>query len=188
MKILVIDNYDSFTYNLVHMLEALGAQCLVVRNDQVTDAQVESHSRLVISPGPGLPTQAGKTMDILSRYHTSHQILGVCLGHQAIGELFGAKLKNLEKVFHGVSSSVEIKSESLLFQDIPNHFEAGRYHSWVIDTATLPDELLVTAIDADGEIMAMQHCQLPIHSVQFHPESVMTPEGSKILKNWLLQS
>lgn len=188
MKVLVLDNYDSFTYNLVHMLEAIGADCEVVRNDQIEDHHVTSHTRLVISPGPGLPSQAGRTMEILERYHDSHAILGVCLGHQAIGELFGARLKNLPRVFHGVSSPIEITNESALFDGIPNHFQAGRYHSWVIDAGTMPDELLVTAVDADGEIMAMQHNRLPIHSVQFHPESVMTPEGSKILKNWLLHT
>lgn len=185
MKVLVLDNYDSFTYNLVHMLEAVGAQCDVVRNDAVDDNMVAAHDRVVISPGPGLPEQAGRTMEILERFHASHRILGVCLGHQAIGLFFGGKLKNLEQVYHGVSTPLVVHSESPLFREIPTSFEAGRYHSWVVDQATLPDELIVTATDASGEIMAMHHRILPIHSVQFHPESVMTPHGGKMLQNWL---
>ncbi len=187
MKILVLDNYDSFTYNLVHyVLEIADATVSVFRNDQITLEAVAEYDVIILSPGPGLPADAGIMPDLLKKYGGEKPILGVCLGHQAIGEAFGGNLHNLTRVYHGLETPVDItKSDSVLFADIPSPFMAGRYHSWVVQPEELPTELMVTATAEDGSIMAMQHRKFPIYGVQFHPESVMTPYGKKMLANFL---
>jgi len=188
MKILVLDNYDSFTYNLVQYLQEIttDANIEVHRNDKITLDEVDQYDLVVLSPGPGVPKDAGIMPELIKRYADSKSILGVCLGHQAIGEAFGAKLENLSTVYHGIATPIEvIDKEEELFQDIPSGFIAGRYHSWVIKKDSLPDCLEITAIDDKGEIMAMRHKEYNIRSVQFHPESVMTESGKQILKNFL---
>jgi anthranilate synthase component 2 len=187
MKIMVLDNYDSFTYNLVHILkEITGGDVDVHRNDgiQVEDAAV--YDKIIISPGPGVPDEAGITKELIARYASSKSILGVCLGCQAIAETFGGSLINLKKVYHGVKSEIIITDNGdKLFQEIPSGFEAGRYHSWVVNDADLPSCLKVTAKDDEGMIMALAHKEYDVKGVQFHPESVMTPHGKKMLSNWL---
>ncbi len=187
MKILVLDNYDSFTYNLVHyVLEIADATVAVFRNDEISLKAVKEYDVIILSPGPGLPKDAGIMPALLKKYHTQKPILGVCLGHQAIGEAFGGDLHNLTRVYHGLETPVDITTtDSVLFENIPTPFMAGRYHSWVVEPEELPSELIVTATAEDGSIMAMQHRELPIHGVQFHPESVMTPYGKKMLANFL---
>lgn len=187
MKILVLDNYDSFTYNLVHyVLEIADATVSVFRNDEISLEAVAEYDVIILSPGPGLPADAGIMPALLKKYAGEKPILGVCLGHQAIGEAFGGDLHNLTSVYHGLETPVDItESGSTLFVDIPTPFMAGRYHSWVVEPAKLPTELMVTAIAEDGSIMAMQHREFPIYGVQFHPESVMTPYGKKMLANFL---
>ena len=187
MKILVLDNYDSFTYNLVHyVLEIADATVDVFRNDQISLEAVNDYDVIILSPGPGLPADAGIMPDLLKKYADKKPILGVCLGHQAIGEAFGGDLHNLSRVYHGLETPVDItESESTLFKNIPTPFVAGRYHSWVVKPEELPAELMVTATAEDGSIMAMQHRKYPIYGVQFHPESVMTPYGKKMLANFL---
>ncbi len=187
MKILVLDNYDSFTYNLVHyVLEIADATVDIFRNDEISLEAVEAYDVIILSPGPGLPKDAGIMPALLKKYYTQKPILGVCLGHQAIGEAFGGDLHNLTRVYHGLETPVDVTfKDSTLFADIPTPFMAGRYHSWVVQPAELPAELMVTATAEDGSIMAMQHREYPIHGVQFHPESVMTPYGKKMLANFL---
>jgi anthranilate synthase component II len=175
MKILVFDNYDSFTYNLVHLVEKItDVKPDVFRNDKIALEDVAQYDKIILSPGPGIMYAATKT------------ILGVCLGHQAIGEAFGAKLINLDTVFHGVATKIiQTENCSLLFKGFENEFEAGRYHSWIIDATTVPEGFEVTAIDENNYIMAMQHKTYNLQSVQFHPESVLTPDGEKMMRNWL---
>ncbi|MCB0329360.1 MAG: aminodeoxychorismate/anthranilate synthase component II [Bdellovibrionales bacterium] len=186
MKILLLDNYDSFTYNLAHRLrEVTGQEIVVVRNDAITATEVREFSHLVLSPGPGIPSEAGRMMEIVSEVKDSMPILGVCLGHQAIAEVYGAKLINLDTVVHGKEHSITIECPQRLFAGLPKTISVGRYHSWVVDEATLPAELLVTARGPDRSIMAIEHKTLPIFGVQFHPESVMTSEGHTILRNWV---
>jgi anthranilate synthase component 2 len=187
MKLLVIDNYDSFTYNLVqYFRELLGHRVDVLRNDRVELAQAADYDVLVFSPGPGLPSEAGMMPALLKIFAPSKVILGVCLGHQAIGEAFGAELLNLSQVYHGVSTPIyPIVSEDVLFEGLPEVFEAGRYHSWVVDKVGLPEELEVTAVDANDEIMAMRHRSFDVFGLQFHPESVMTPLGKQMLENFV---
>jgi len=194
MKILVFDNYDSFTYNLVHLVEKIIAgKVEVFRNDQIPLEKVKEYDKIILSPGPGIPSEAGMLLPLIREYAASKSILGVCLGHQAIGEVFGGKLMNLSRVFHGVATPVQVlkrgtngkKSNADLFQGLSDGFPAGRYHSWVVDTEGFPDELEVTATDAAGYIMAMRHRSLDVLGVQFHPESVLTPDGEKIMRNWL---
>lgn len=186
MKILVFDNYDSFTYNIVHALRELGEQPDVVRNDKVTLDEIEKYDKIIISPGPGIPEEAGILMEVLRRYADKKPILGVCLGHQAIGENFGAKLLNLPEVFHGVSTPVKVIKKDYLFEGLPETLNVGRYHSWVVDSKSFPtDSLEVLATDSEGMIMALRHKEYDIRGVQFHPESVLTPEGIKIIENWL---
>ncbi len=187
MKVLVLDNYDSFTYNLVQYIqEILGADIEVFRNDAISLDAVDDYDVIVLSPGPGLPEEAGIMPALLQRYQASKCILGVCLGHQAIGEAFGAKLHNLSKVFHGVASYMnQLGDDRGFFQGVPQTFEAGRYHSWVVKKDTLPADLIVTAEDQYGEIMAIRHREYDIFGVQFHPESVMTPDGKQMLRNFL---
>lgn len=185
MKILLIDNYDSFTYNLVHYLEQVTQdQITVVRNDHITLEQVGDYNLIMFSPGPGLPKDAGKMMEIIRVWHKTKNIFGICLGHQAIGEFFGAKLRNLDEVHHGVATPIEIKHADPIFQDIPKTISVGRYHSWVLDENNIPNDLIVTAKDLAGEIMAIQHRTLPIFGVQFHPESIMTTHGLQMIRNW----
>lgn len=186
MKILIFDNYDSFTYNIVHALRELGVEPTVVRNDQINLDEVESFDKIIISPGPGIPEEAGLLMPLLKRYAGKKPILGVCLGHQAIGQNFGANLLNLPEVYHGISTPVNVIRKDYLFEGLPEKFNVGRYHSWVVDNQGFPEEELeVTATDDQGMIMAMRHKKYDIRGVQFHPESVLTPDGLKIIKNWL---
>lgn len=181
--ILVIDNYDSFTYNLVHYLEAIGCEVIVKRNDQFQLEDLEVFHKIVLSPGPGLPDEAGMLKEVITRYAPSKSILGVCLGQQAIAEVFGGTLINLEEVYHGRATTVRVIKDDLLYKDIPKEFSAGRYHSWVVHT-NLPGDLEVTAVDENGQIMSLRHKTHDVRAVQFHPESILTPYGKKILENW----
>ena len=186
MKILILDNYDSFTFNLVHYLEQFCDDITVIRNDEISLDEVDEFDAIVLSPGPGLPKDAGIMPELIQRYSSTKKILGVCLGHQAIGEAFGAKLKNLNQVHHGVAIPVNITGvDDDLFKGLPSRIETGRYHSWVIDKDTIQSELLVTALDDNGEVMAIRHATLNVCGVQFHPESLLTPEGLKIIENWV---
>lgn len=187
MKILILDNYDSFTYNLVQYIEEeTGGEVDVYRNDKISLDAVGAYDLIVLSPGPGIPEEAGIMPAIIKRYATEKVIFGVCLGHQAIGEAFGGKLLNLDQVHHGIETEMtRTTTEDVLFKDIPKAFNAGRYHSWVIDPATLPEELAITATGEYGGIMALQHKQLPIFGVQFHPESIMTEHGRLMIRNLL---
>jgi anthranilate synthase component II len=186
MKILVFDNYDSFTYNLVHALrEICDATIDVVRNDKLKLEDAAQYDKIVLSPGPGIPSEAGLLLDIIRMYAPIKSILGVCLGHQAICEVFGATLINLTDVHHGLSESIKVIANDSLFEGLPERFDVGRYHSWAVSPEKLPDCIQVTAVDDEGQIMAMQHKTFNIHGVQFHPESVLTPFGKDILKNWI---
>ncbi len=187
MNILVFDNYDSFTYNLVHLVEKLvNGKVTVVRNDEIPLEKVNDYDKIILSPGPGIPEEAGLLLPLIKEYAPSKSIFGVCLGLQAIGQAFGGSLINLREVYHGVATNVKIISdEGRLFKGMPRDIQAGRYHSWVIDKATLPTDLTLTAEDEEGFIMALQHNKYDVSGVQFHPESVLTPQGEQILKNWL---
>lgn len=185
MKLLIFDNYDSFTYNIAHAVRLLGVEPEVRRNDKITLDEIADYDKIIISPGPGIPSEAGILPQLLERYAGEKPILGVCLGHQAIGERFGAQLRNLSTVYHGVQSTVRLTADDYIFAGIPSEFEVGRYHSWVVDRDSLPAELEVTAVSPDGEIMAMRHRNLDVRGVQFHPESVLTPYGLEIIDNWL---
>nr|WP_284652533.1 aminodeoxychorismate/anthranilate synthase component II [Flavobacterium buctense] len=186
MKIAVIDNYDSFTYNLVHYLEDLDGKVTVFRNDELELDELESFDKILLSPGPGIPDEAGLLKSIITKYAASKSILGVCLGQQAIGEVFGGSLTNLDKVYHGVATKVnQTVTDESLFTDLPNEFEVGRYHSWVVNANNFPEVLEITSTDENGEIMSLRHKTFDIKGVQFHPESVLTPHGKTILKNWL---
>jgi len=185
MKLLIIDNYDSFTYNLVHIIESLGYSMDVFRNDKIAIEAVERYDKILLSPGPGIPSEAGIMMDLIKKYAPVKSMLGVCLGHQGIAETFGAQLKNLKEVLHGKSLETQIVADDFMFQNVAKSFPAGHYHSWVIDPATVPDCLEVTAIDELSHIMAIRHLSYDLRGVQFHPESVMTDCGQQIIKNWL---
>ncbi len=187
MKIVVIDNYDSFTYNLVHAIKKISGESVdVIRNDELELADLEKYDRIVLSPGPGIPEEAGLLLDIIREYASKKSMLGVCLGHQAIGEVFGAKLTNMNRVLHGISTPVrQTKEDKVLFEDVPEEFDAGRYHSWIVEREDLPACLQITCEDAEGMIMSMKHTEYDVHGVQFHPESVLTPLGEKIIENWL---
>lgn len=187
MNILVFDNYDSFTYNLVHLVEKIiHGKVTVVRNDEIPLEQVNKYDKIILSPGPGIPEEAGLLLPLIKEYAPTKSIFGVCLGLQAIGQALGGSLINLSDVFHGVATPVTIVSrEGRLFKGLPDQIEAGRYHSWVVDENSLPAALTVTARDEQGFIMAMQHQQYDVCGVQFHPESVLTPDGERILRNWL---
>lgn len=188
MKILVFDNYDSFTYNLVHLVEKITNQKVtVVRNDQITLEEVAEYDKIILSPGPGIPSEAGLLLPLIKQYAASKSILGVCLGHQAIGEAFGATLENLTTVYHGVATPIKIDNTYYLFNGLADTIEVGRYHSWVIASKDLPDVLKVTATDENGLIMAIEHTSYDVCGVQFHPESVLTPSGETVIKNWLLK-
>lgn len=185
MKILVIDNYDSFTYNLVHYLEDLGCEVTVRRNDQLTLEEVDAFEKIVLSPGPGLPDEAGLLKAIIKTYAPAKSILGVCLGQQAIGEVFGGSLINLDTVYHGVATKVtSCVTDESLFNGLDKTIEVGRYHSWVVDP-NLPEVLEATSFDENGQVMSLRHKTYDLKGVQFHPESVLTPDGKKILENWI---
>lgn len=185
MRIVVIDNYDSFTYNLVHLVKSLGVEVDVFRNDQFQLPALETYDKLLLSPGPGIPSEAGSLLDVIKQYASSKPILGICLGHQAIGEAFGGRLVCLRQVYHGVATSCEQVAEDPLFANLPRHFEVGRYHSWVVSQEDFPDCLQVTALSDDGKVMALRHRQYDVHGLQFHPESVLTPMGKTVLSNWI---
>ena len=186
MKIVSIDNYDSFTYNLSHLIKELGAEVTVLRNDKFELPQLEIFDKIVLSPGPGIPSEAGLLLDVILTYAGQKPIFGVCLGHQAIGEVFGGKLTNLSDVFHGVATEGTQLGNDPVFEGLPRRITMGRYHSWVVSKEDFPDVLEITAKSDEGQIMALRHREYNIHGIQFHPESVLTPEGRQIIKNWLL--
>ena len=184
MKILILDNYDSFTYNLVHIVRKLGFKDLdVIRNDKISVAEVAQYDKIILSPGPGIPVEAGILMDLIKTYSAIKPILGVCLGHQAIGESFGAELYNIQQVIHGKALDTNVLVEDYLFEGIPKTFKSGRYHSWAVKN--LPASLEVLAVDDKGIVQALRHRQFDVRGVQFHPESVMTEHGETIVQNWL---
>ena len=199
MKIIIIDNYDSFTYNLSHLVKELGAEVDVVRNDQFSLDEIEAYSKIILSPGPGIPSEAGLLLDVIRTYAGRKPILGVCLGHQAIGEAFGGQLENLSDVFHGVATPCHILGRSAgdeypshgtdssdpIFSGLPSEITVGRYHSWVVSKEGFPDCLEITAESDEGQIMALRHRELNVRGIQFHPESVLTPDGRQMLQNWL---
>ncbi len=185
MKVVIIDNYDSFTYNLRHLVEELGVEVDVIRNDQFNLKDLEKYEKIILSPGPGIPSEAGLLLDVIRTYAGRKSMLGVCLGHQAIGEAFGSKLTNLSQVFHGVQTPVDLVAEDSIFDGLPKEFPVGRYHSWVIDDKNLSPDLEVTAVSKEGQIMAVRHRSFDIHGIQFHPESVLTPDGKVIVGNFL---
>jgi anthranilate synthase component 2 len=186
MKILVFDNYDSFTYNLVQLIkEQSDASVEVFRNDEIPLEAVKGYDKILLSPGPGIPSESGLLIPLIQAYAATKSILGVCLGQQAIAEAFGGSLTNLSKVYHGIATPVELIGDSILFEGLPRTFHVGRYHSWVVNENDLPAELKVTSKDAEGYIMSLEHTSYDVKGVQYHPESVLTPEGAKIIGNWL---
>ena len=198
--ILMIDNYDSFTYNLAHLVKELGAEVDVLRNDKFRLEELEPYDKIILSPGPGIPEEAGLLLDVIRTYAGRKPMLGVCLGEQAIGQAFGGKLVNLSDVFHGVQTEIGIRGEGLgirdegvsleedyIFRGLPERIPVGRYHSWVVDTENFPEVLAVTAVSPEGQIMALKHREYDIHGIQFHPESVLTPDGKTIVGNWLFK-
>ncbi|MDR1723445.1 MAG: aminodeoxychorismate/anthranilate synthase component II [Tannerella sp.] len=185
MKCLLFDNYDSFTYNLYHLLHELGVDTDVFRNDKIALEDVERYDKIVLSPGPGIPSEAGLLLPLIERYAPTKSILGVCLGEQAIGEVFGAKLLNLDDVYHGVCTDIRVVANDPLLAGLEPVFLAGRYHSWVVSKENFPDCLEITALDNDGRVMALRHREYEVMGVQFHPESVLTPQGKRIIQNWL---
>ncbi|MCX8020563.1 MAG: aminodeoxychorismate/anthranilate synthase component II [Chitinophagaceae bacterium] len=193
MKVVVIDNYDSFTYNLVHLVrQIIHTEPDVFRNDEVNLENLQSYDKILLSPGPGIPEEAGLLLPIIQKYAPTKSILGVCLGHQAIAQVFGGQLLNLSDVYHGVATDIivelrEGRPVSSLFSGITSPFPAGRYHSWIVSRERFPDSLEITATDSQGRIMALQHKVFDVQGVQFHPESVLTPDGEIIMKNWLFQ-
>ena len=195
MKILVFDNYDSFTYNLVHLVEMiLPIKVDVFRNDQLPLESVKAYDKIILSPGPGIPEEAGLLLPLIREYAATKCILGVCLGHQAIGQAFGGTLTNLSSVYHGIATPIKVNEKGIksdrkgaLFNGLPDTIEVGRYHSWVVDKKGFPDELAITAEDEQGYIMALQHKTYDVQGVQFHPESVLTPVGKELMTNWLLK-
>ncbi len=186
-RLLVLDNYDSFTYNLVHLLRELGHEnnMDIYRNDAITVKEVAKYDKILLSPGPGLPKDAGIMPELIKTYAKEKSILGVCLGHQAIAENFGAELYNMPEVLHGIASNITLNDEDALFNEIPNGFKACRYHSWSVKADSIPDDLSITAIDEQGEVMAIAHKQFDLGGVQFHPESILTEHGIKMMENWL---
>ena len=191
MRLLIFDNYDSFTYNLVHVVEKIIHEKVdVFRNDKISLEKVNEYDKIILSPGPGLPCESGLLLPLIKKYAPSKSILGVCLGQQAIAESFGGKLTNLKEVYHGVATKIIVNenrtlTENDVFKSIPNKFEAGRYHSWIVDKENFPVELEITAEDENGYIMALRHKTFDVQGVQFHPESVLTPLGEEIMRNWL---
>ena len=183
-KIFLIDNYDSFTYNLLYYIEELGCEVTVKRNDKFDLNEINNFDAILISPGPGIPQEAGKIIEVIKKYYNTKNIFGVCLGQQAIAEVFGGSLVNLDTVFHGVATPVRVVEDDLLFKNLPQNFDVGRYHSWVVQTP-LPPDLVATSFDENQQLMSLRHKSLPIRAVQFHPESILTPYGKKILENWI---
>ena len=186
MKILVLDNYDSFTYNLVHIIRALGYAMDIYRNDKIAVEAVKSYDKILLSPGPGIPDEAGIMKQVIKEYGPTKSILGVCLGHQGIGEVYGAKLFNIPKVLHGVTSQVEVTdTDEYLFKGVTEKFQATHYHSWAVVPESINGNLKVTAVNNEGLVMGLRHLKFDVKGVQFHPESIMTPEGPKMIENWL---
>ncbi len=195
-KILILDNYDSFTYNLVQLVEEIiGGEVDVFRNNEILMADIDRYDKIILSPGPGIPAEAGILLSLIKTYAKSKSILGVCLGHQAIGEVFGGQLTNLSKVFHGIKTKIKLIPSVELslknndwFKGLDDELEVGRYHSWVINEQAIPNELEVTSVDSTGMIMSIRHREYDVQGVQFHPESVLTPNGRKMLENWLIKA
>ena len=185
MKILVLDNYDSFTYNLVHIIRELGYEMDVIRNNKIEVDAIKQYDKILLSPGPGIPDEAGIMKEVVRTYGASKSILGVCLGHQGIAEVFGGSLINIPKVLHGVTSTVEVVEDDILFKGIPEKFTATHYHSWAVVKESLPGELKITAVNHEGIVMAIAHTSFDIRGVQFHPESIMTEHGKEMINNWL---
>lgn len=191
MKILIFDNYDSFTYNLVHVVEKIiHAKVDVFRNDKISLEDINKYDKIILSPGPGLPCESGLLLPLIKEYASSKSILGVCLGQQAIGEVFGGKLINLKEVYHGVATKIKVNEQRILFENdvfksLPKELEVGRYHSWIVDKNNFPNELEITATDENGYVMGLRHKTFDVQGVQFHPESVLTPDGEKMMRNWL---
>lgn len=186
MKILLIDNYDSFTYNLVHLVKELGyTNVTVCQNDKIELCKMQGYDKIILSPGPGLPSEAGLLISFIQKYAATQSMLGVCLGHQAIAEAFGARLIHLDSVFHGVTSEIEVVASDYLFDLVGTGMEVGRYHSWVVDRENLPKCMEIIAEDGNGQIMALRHKEFDLRGVQFHPESVLTPKGIQIIRNFL---
>jgi anthranilate synthase component 2 len=187
MKILVFDNYDSFTYNLVQLIReiAVDAKVEVFRNDEITLEAVKAYDKILLSPGPGIPSESGLLLPLIKEYAASKSIFGVCLGQQAIAESFGGSLSNLSKVYHGIATPIHLTNSSSLFEGLPNTFNVGRYHSWIVNENDLPSDLIITSKDEEGHIMSLEHKTYDVKGVQYHPESVLTPEGAKIIANWL---
>ena len=187
-KIIVIDNYDSFTYNLVHYLEDLNCEVTVYRNDEFNIEELQKFDKILLSPGPGIPDEAGLLKEVIKTFSATKSILGVCLGQQAIAEVFGGSLINLEKVYHGVATNIKIQvQDEPLFKDLDSEIEVGRYHSWVVNPIDFPEVLEITSLDENGQIMSLRHKAYDVRAVQFHPESILTPHGKKILENWVAQ-
>jgi anthranilate synthase component 2 len=185
-KVLIIDNYDSFTYNLVHLMNEVGQEAEVWRNDKFNMADVDQFDNILLSPGPGIPEEAGLLLELIRTYAPTKRIFGVCLGQQAIAEAFGGSLLNLGRPMHGIATPISVlDAEEMLFKGIPDNFKVGRYHSWVVDNQNLPACLTVTATDENNQIMAIRHTELDVRGVQFHPESVLTENGRQMMKNWL---
>ncbi len=186
MKILVLDNYDSFTYNLVHIIRALGHQPDIFRNDKISVEAVKVYDKILLSPGPGIPDEAGIMKEVIKTYSPTKSILGICLGHQGIAEVFGAKLYNIPDVLHGVTSNAQVKDPNeKLFVNMPSSFQCTHYHSWAVRPESIPSDLKVTSVNNEGLVMAISHTKYDVKGLQFHPESVMTPEGPKMIENWL---
>jgi len=187
MKILVFDNYDSFTYNLVQLIKEIStdAKVVVFRNDEISMEDVKGYDKILLSPGPGIPSESGLLLPLIKEYASTKSIFGVCLGQQAIAESFGGSLSNLTKVYHGIATPVHLTNASSLFEELPKTFNVGRYHSWVVNEKDLPSDLIITSKDDEGYIMSLEHKTFDVKGVQYHPESVLTPDGAKILANWL---
>jgi len=186
MKILVLDNYDSFVYNLVHMLREFGHDPDIYRNDKITLDAVEKYDKILLSPGPGIPSEAGILMDIIKKYGATKSILGICLGHQAIGEVYGAKLSNMKEVLHGIATPTDIKTpDEPLFENVPETIKVARYHSWTVLPETVNEQLCITALDHNGYVMGLTHTTYDVRGLQFHPESILTEYGKVMMKNWL---
>jgi anthranilate synthase component 2 len=186
MKILVLDNYDSFTYNLVHIIRALGYKMDIYRNDKIDIEEVNNYDKILLSPGPGVPDEAGIMKQVIKEYGPKKSILGVCLGHQGIGEVFGAKLFNIPKVLHGVTSTSEVTDRGeYLFKGVPDKFQSTHYHSWAVRADSITEDLKVTAVNDEGLVMGLAHKTYDVRGLQFHPESIMTPDGPRMIQNWL---
>lgn len=186
MKTLLLDNYDSFTYNVLQLLNRIGYNDIdVIRNDKISVEEAEKYDRIILSPGPGIPSEAGILLPLIEKYYKSKPILGICLGHQAIGEVFGGTLVNLDEVYHGISSEITILDNSVIFKGLPDKIEVGRYHSWVVDSKNFPSDLKITAVSDENLVMGLAHKEYPVFGVQFHPESILTPEGEIMLRNFM---